>query len=326
MNERTPTLRDIPRYERSSIPDNFFVKNQTPDDPLRHGSTRPVFHDTEARPDDRKIVFKSGDGERFILKCNEVETHSGELVPVNWRSRSVVDLPESSATLRSLFLFIGPRRHPDLRDEPFDFVARLAKTAETYQVFNAMNICSVKMGSFYDRYPAQVLLYAAHNNYPRIFNDAAFHVLTSQNLEDVTPLLPEDYRIKWVGISLPLSYVIALMAILDLNFTTRSNITGAFQSPSELLLLILLCSRDRGVGAFFGSDCWESCGQVILASLAKGVHSLNDLTTTFRSQVEKHLSNCKRCDAFCGDWMAYAETQIAQVAVFSTENDHRLQN
>lgn len=81
----------------------------------------------------------------MILSRNDVEAHTGALKPETWRPRSVVDLPESSTILRTLFTFIGPRRHPDLRDQTFDSIAGLTKVAEKYQVFSAMNICSERM-------------------------------------------------------------------------------------------------------------------------------------------------------------------------------------
>lgn len=46
---------------------------------------------------------------------------------------------------------------------------------------------STTLRSFSDRYPVHVLLYSAYHNYPKIVDDAAFHVLTSQNLEVCSP-------------------------------------------------------------------------------------------------------------------------------------------
>lgn len=57
----------------------------------------------------------------------------------------MVDLPEESTILRTLFEFIGARRHPKLLNEKFDFLAEIAKAAEKYKVFSAMNTCSERM-------------------------------------------------------------------------------------------------------------------------------------------------------------------------------------
>jgi hypothetical protein len=52
--------------------------------------------------------------------------------------------------------------------------------------------------SFGDRHPKLVLLYAAHNDYPHIFDECAPLVVTSEKLEDLAPLLPESLRLPWV--------------------------------------------------------------------------------------------------------------------------------
>ena len=62
----------------------------------------------------------------------------------------MVDLPESSTILRTVFEFIGPRKQPKLLNEKFEHLAEVAKSAEKCNMFSAMNICAERMR--YDTY------------------------------------------------------------------------------------------------------------------------------------------------------------------------------
>lgn len=95
--------------------------------------------------DRAKIVFRSADQDYFALDRKDVEAHTGALLPDDESSRSMIDLPETSTILRTLFEFIGARKHPKLLNEKFDLLAEVAKAAEKYKIFSAMNTCSERM-------------------------------------------------------------------------------------------------------------------------------------------------------------------------------------
>lgn len=95
--------------------------------------------------DKTRILFKSSDAERLSLSHRDIEAHTGALMPEGWSAGRTVDLVETSSVLRVLFQFIGPRQHPKLLNEGFDFLAEVAKAAEKYKVFSAMNTCSERM-------------------------------------------------------------------------------------------------------------------------------------------------------------------------------------
>jgi hypothetical protein len=95
--------------------------------------------------DKAKVIFKSLDAERLSLSRRDIEAHTGALMPEDWSPGHTIDLPETSGTLKVLFQFIGPRQHPKLLNDNFDSLAEMAKTAEKYKIFSAMNTCSERM-------------------------------------------------------------------------------------------------------------------------------------------------------------------------------------
>lgn len=90
-------------------------------------------------------MFKSCDQDYFSLNRKDVEAHTGALIPESWSTNSTVDLPETSTVLTVLFQFVGARKHPKLLNEKFEFLAEIAKAAEKYKIFSAMNTCSERM-------------------------------------------------------------------------------------------------------------------------------------------------------------------------------------
>ncbi|KXN84278.1 hypothetical protein AN958_12784 [Leucoagaricus sp. SymC.cos] len=201
----------------------------------------------------------------------------------------MVDLPETSTILRTLFEFVGPRKHPKLLNEKFDFLAEVARAAEKYKIFSAMNICAERMRSFGGRYPKLVLLYAAHHDYPHIFDECAARVITSENLEYLTPLLPNNLHLPW------LRYHARWLKAL-------SEITS-YSSISFL--------------AWSSNDCWRFCGQLIYQALGTGVHSLSDPSWVFSENVKSHTDSCFKCLVLCVGWKAHADKSIDDIGVFS---------
>ncbi|KAF5344947.1 hypothetical protein D9756_011499 [Leucocoprinus leucothites] len=210
------------RYKTSKLPNNFFVNEPRPSPPSpydvplllrdresQRASLVPSFLlrggdivAPEAYPQD-EIFFRSTDGKDVKAKLYRVETNTSGMIPETWTplDSTVIGLPETAAVLHILFQFINPGNPPDLRGLPFDSLARLTKAAEKYQVFNAMSICSERMRSLSDQYPKQILVYGLHYNYPAIVDETAPHVVTSEKLADIFPLLPLDHHSRWVRYS-----------------------------------------------------------------------------------------------------------------------------
>jgi hypothetical protein len=85
------------------------------------------------------------DGEFSSLNRHDVEAHAGALIPENWKPCNLVDLSETWTILRTLFEFIGARKHPNPFNEKFEILVEVARAAEKYKVFSAMNICAERM-------------------------------------------------------------------------------------------------------------------------------------------------------------------------------------
>ncbi|KAJ3571737.1 hypothetical protein NP233_g3552 [Leucocoprinus birnbaumii] len=275
------------RYQSSTLPDSFFTTEaSTADKPppynAQHSSV--IYADNKS-----KIVFKSSDGQYFALIRKDAESHAGALIPANGSPHSMVDLPESSTILRTLFEFIGARKHPKLLNEKFETLAEIAKAAEKYKVFSAMNICAERMRSFKETHPKLVLLYAAHYDYPHIFDECAPLVITSESLENFAPLLPDSLRLPWLR----------------------------YHARWSKALSDTISYSGIPYNAWSSGNCWRSCGQMVFQALGTGVHSLNDLSWAFNKRVSPHIDYCDQCKRLCSSWREHAQKQIDAIGIFS---------
>jgi hypothetical protein len=97
---------------------------------------------------DADVTFRSNDGVLFSVHKKNLEDHAGGFPPAEFQTRDeVVPLTEDAEILDLLFQSIYPQRMPDVNSLPFETLASLAETAEKYQVFPLMYICSTRMKS-----------------------------------------------------------------------------------------------------------------------------------------------------------------------------------
>ncbi|KAF9450478.1 hypothetical protein P691DRAFT_665215 [Macrolepiota fuliginosa MF-IS2] len=54
-------------------------------------------------------------------------------------------LPRTSTTLSTLFEFIGTQKYPRLLNGNLESLAEIARVAEKYRVYSAMNTCCERM-------------------------------------------------------------------------------------------------------------------------------------------------------------------------------------
>lgn len=96
---------------------------------------------------DSEVVFQSRDGVQFRIQKKYLELSTGGFPPpeLNSPPDEIVSLTESSTTLKVLFDFVNPGRHPSLRDVEFGLLADVAEAAEKYVVYAAMNQCQMCM-------------------------------------------------------------------------------------------------------------------------------------------------------------------------------------
>jgi hypothetical protein len=98
------------------------------------------------RAQDADVIFQSNDKVLFRIHRKYLETNTGGFSSEGFTtSDEVVPLPEDSSTLELLFQFIYPMRYPTVMSMSFDTLLILAEAAEKYEVFAAMNICSMRM-------------------------------------------------------------------------------------------------------------------------------------------------------------------------------------
>ncbi|KAF9442161.1 hypothetical protein P691DRAFT_714633 [Macrolepiota fuliginosa MF-IS2] len=285
------------RYQSSTIPDSFFATTSTsstsekppPYDTARHSSIK---HADVSKSTWTRIVFTSSDQKYFSLARKDVEAHTGALIPEGRDLRGVT-LPETSTTLSTLFEFIGAQKHPKLLNENFESLAEIARAAEKYKVYSAMNTCCERMRAFGDHHPKLVLLYAAYNDYPHIFDECAPRVVTSEKLEEFVPLLPDEFRLPWLRYHAIWSS--ALTEIISYK-----------DIPADAWTKTCL---------WFG--CWTECGGPIFHGLGAGVHSLNDISHIFTNLVESHTKKCESCKTLCTKWEAHASSVVEKIGVFT---------
>jgi hypothetical protein len=95
---------------------------------------------------DADVTFRSNDRVLFQIHRKYLETNTGGLSSEGFMTfDEVIPLPEDSSTLELLFQFIYPMRYPTVMLMLFDTLLILAEAAEKYEVFAAMNICSMHM-------------------------------------------------------------------------------------------------------------------------------------------------------------------------------------
>ena len=69
----------------------------------------------------------------------------GFSAPLIQASDEIVELTETADILELLFQFCYPKRSPSLRSLNFEILSRLAEAVEKYQIYSALEICSVFM-------------------------------------------------------------------------------------------------------------------------------------------------------------------------------------
>ncbi|KAG5637535.1 hypothetical protein H0H81_004231 [Sphagnurus paluster] len=95
---------------------------------------------------DADVKFLSADLVLFHIHRRNLEFHSGAFPPAEISTQGeIVPLTENAATLELLFQFVYAQRYPRLNDIPFGELSLLAEAAEKYEVYAAINICSVRM-------------------------------------------------------------------------------------------------------------------------------------------------------------------------------------
>ncbi|KAF5362236.1 hypothetical protein D9756_001998 [Leucocoprinus leucothites] len=283
------------RYRVGNLPSDFFVHGSQPGPPSPHDV--PLLIQVPNLPQGYAgdtVFFRSSNNKDFQVNRHYVEAHASSMIPENWTlsESTVIGLSETASVLNILFQFINPGGPPTLRDLSFESLARVTKAAEKYQVFSAMSICSERMRALSHQYPKQIFVYGLHYNYPTVLDATAPHVVTSEKLVNLFPLLPPSHHYRW------LRYYSLWAKALD-RVAPYSFVTETEESPVN-------------------TACWELCWHIIAKRLSKGVRALNDPAQTFSVPSSNDHPQCSRCRRACANWKVHAESIIAQIPQYSS--------
>ncbi|KAL0947734.1 hypothetical protein HGRIS_013817 [Hohenbuehelia grisea] len=164
---------------------------------------------------DADLVIRSSDGvllrvhRKNLSSFSEVFSSAAQASTATTSTQApsfqnaVVDLPEDECTLDLLFQYMYRQRHPNLQGLRFQTLEKLAEAAEKYEVFAAMDPCSIHMILIavisqlrVGRHPLEVFLYAMKHDYPDLADRAAPLLLAfSKKIQKETPT---HVRLRWL--------------------------------------------------------------------------------------------------------------------------------
>jgi hypothetical protein len=111
--------------------------------------------------DSSDITFQSTDRVLFHLHTKYLKICTkGFSLQCPGGAPEVIPLTDAASTLEVLFQFCYPGRHPELESMKFNKLMLLAAAAKKYQVFSAMDICSVRMSRSVTHLPLVCVVYA----------------------------------------------------------------------------------------------------------------------------------------------------------------------
>ncbi|KAK7451796.1 hypothetical protein VKT23_012474 [Stygiomarasmius scandens] len=152
------------------------------------------------------VIFRSSDNVLFYLHKRNLEFSTGgfphsDFASINTsksssRTAEIVPLTETSTILEILFQFVYPQRHPSLDDMNWATFAGLAEAAEKYEVYNAMNVCQIRMRDYIPQHSAEIFGFAAKHDYPNTIALVA-PLLIGKPLDEVAEVLPYYIYVPW---------------------------------------------------------------------------------------------------------------------------------
>ncbi|THU85487.1 hypothetical protein K435DRAFT_764157 [Dendrothele bispora CBS 962.96] len=163
----------------------------------------PVLSVTSDRFKDGDIKFRSRDNVVFHVHQKYLEL-SAEGFPSSATNGStataeldeIIPLFESSATLEILFQFIYPKDQPNLLHMDFQSVMDVAKAAEKYVVYNAMNVCQFRLKDFLPDHLEEIFDFAAAHDHATLLVATA-PLMIHKPLEHVADKLSANMYKAW---------------------------------------------------------------------------------------------------------------------------------
>ncbi|KAJ7186156.1 hypothetical protein C8R46DRAFT_1062607 [Mycena filopes] len=248
---------------------------------------------------DADVTFQSADNVLFHVHRKNLEVCAEGFPPAEISTDgTIVELPETAATLELLFRFMYPERHPGLDTTPFEVLAPLAEAAEKYQVFPAMNICHIRLRDMVREHPVEVAVYASKHEYPYLVSEVAPMMIAMPPLE-VIGMLPAHLVLPWIRYFQKWATVHNSALIPP----------GGSLSPHS--------SRHPAFGQP-ASCAWPYFVIYCLQRLGVGVQSLCSLSEVFDMTAladQWSLEGC--CQSALATWRLEIDEKVAQIPKFS---------
>ncbi|KAF8056514.1 hypothetical protein FPV67DRAFT_1729335 [Lyophyllum atratum] len=147
---------------------------------------------------DADIIFQSSDGIMFrIHKMNLVACTEGFSPPAHCTLDDVAPLTEPAIILDILFQFVYPQLQPHLEAVDFEVFMEVAEAAEKYQVYSAINLCTMLMLKTLPGHGEEILMHGMKHDCRKLIAPVA-PLLLDHAMEDMLLKVPERYRIPWV--------------------------------------------------------------------------------------------------------------------------------
>ncbi|TFK58642.1 hypothetical protein BDN72DRAFT_781806 [Pluteus cervinus] len=133
------------------------------------------------------VVIRSSDGQLHGAHSRNLEMYSGGFPPASLANPdqvNTIELTETSEIITLKLKYVHNQRQPDSRKIGFEVMKELAEAVEKYQIYSAMEVCSLHMRNAATDHPLGVLAWATRHNYMEIADLAAPQTL-NLTLEEV---------------------------------------------------------------------------------------------------------------------------------------------
>ncbi|KDR82813.1 hypothetical protein GALMADRAFT_112866 [Galerina marginata CBS 339.88] len=238
------------------------------------------------------IKFRSIDGIEFDLHRALLQAHAGAFPgPEIDTQGEIVQLTEPATVLQVLFDFIYPKRHSDLEDKDFEFMAALAEAVEKYEVYSLMPLCNARLRTFLPRHAENILIHAVKHDYPKIINEVLPY-LPRSSFVSILERLPPCYMLAWAR------YVEAWARVFKLGRRYINELASEAvimaPSPKSSKRRVSLCDCRSPTGASPSCVC---CFCYI--SLSKWITQLDEIDTisALNHALKSPKSNLDCCNS-----------------------------
>ncbi|THU99742.1 hypothetical protein K435DRAFT_751668 [Dendrothele bispora CBS 962.96] len=303
---------------------------------MQTGQQNRAVSDTFSLSKGGDVIFCSSDNVLFYIHKKNLEFSTGGFPMADFtssqvtnadeghtsspkRTAEIVPLTETGSILEILFQFVYPQRHPSLDDMNWVTFSGLAEAAEKYEVYNAMNVCQIRMRDYIPQHAAEIFGFAAKHDYPNVIALVA-PLLVGKPLDEVAEILPYYIYVPWSIYQQ--KYTQTALFVLGRAFSFSA--CSAYSSHTDRLhrtvsLLQQVLQEDPGRVTKF-SELLNEIGNV--PAVTDGVQNVFNILTNSNPNVTK-LGRLADIDcAYChmsinvDVWIEEVEREVVQIPDF----------